>query len=172
MLLLTLALVPIKIAASLVVMPDASWADYVTERAGNPYSALVLMTSFMVGVTAYLWRDRIPLNATGFVLSVAAFVVLSVVNVGAALVPFILGYATIYLGMVRFPKLPFFSSGDYSYGIYLYAFPIQQSVHYFLPSMREWYLNIALSVPITVLIAWASWILVEKPALRLRRRIK
>lgn len=57
--------------------------------------------------------------------------------------------------------------GDYSYGVYVYAFPIQQSLVYFFPS-----------ITIVPMIIWAlllsffaailSWHLVEKPFLKLK----
>lgn len=58
--------------------------------------------------------------------------------------------------------------GDISYGTYLYAFPMQQLV---LPlSAGSVALNIALALPLTLLAGGASWKMVEKPALSMKRR--
>lgn len=58
-------------------------------------------------------------------------------------------------------------SGDYSYGIYIYAFPIQQTVVLLYPNMSiELYLPICFSL--TLIIASCSWHLVEKPSLKLK----
>jgi peptidoglycan/LPS O-acetylase OafA/YrhL len=55
--------------------------------------------------------------------------------------------------------------GDFSYGLYLYAFPVQQLVLYLFPLLRAPILACALT---TSLVAFLSWHLVEKPALRLK----
>jgi peptidoglycan/LPS O-acetylase OafA/YrhL len=60
--------------------------------------------------------------------------------------------------------------GDYSYGIYLYAFPIQQAVAFGLS--RVWYVHLPLALAGTLLVAAFSWHVVEKPTLRLKRLLK
>lgn len=57
-------------------------------------------------------------------------------------------------------KLP----GDYSYGVYVYGFPIQQIVAHLQPMPHPW-VNAALSLPLAVLFGAASWHFVEKRAL-------
>lgn len=59
---------------------------------------------------------------------------------------------------------------DISYGVYLWAFPIQQTIAAFYPGQP--YLNMAASIVITTLIAYASFILVEGPSMNLRHKIK
>jgi len=60
---------------------------------------------------------------------------------------------------------PWFSRMDVSYGVYLYAFPVQQLlVHFHLATTP---LQLAMgAVPITLALAWLSWTWVERPALR------
>lgn len=59
--------------------------------------------------------------------------------------------------------------GDLSYGVYIYAWPIQQVVWYCAPgpTMPTW-LNFALSYPVILVAAKASWQWVERPWLRHR----
>ena len=52
---------------------------------------------------------------------------------------------------------------DYSYGIYLWAFPVQQLVVGW--GLDYWAVNIAVSLPIVLACAWLSWHGVERPAL-------
>lgn len=58
-------------------------------------------------------------------------------------------------------------SGDYSYGIYLYGFPIQQTIA-MVPALREWYLSLAIAWPAAFSLAFLSWHFVEKPVGRWR----
>ena len=55
--------------------------------------------------------------------------------------------------------------GDYSYGTYIYGFPVQWMISVVVPGLNVWSPT-ALAVPPTVLIAAASWYAAEKPALR------
>jgi peptidoglycan/LPS O-acetylase OafA/YrhL len=57
---------------------------------------------------------------------------------------------------------------DLSYGIYIYGWPVQQTLVTLFPEMGGAGL-IALSFVIVPLFAFASWHLVEWPALRLKR---
>lgn len=59
--------------------------------------------------------------------------------------------------------------GDYSYGIYLFAFPVQQTVVYFLPDIEPVQLSLVAGVA-TFACAFLSWHLVEKHALALKPR--
>jgi len=83
--------------------------------------------------------------------------------------PFFVAYIVAYIGLLNPRKLPVIFSGDYSYGIYLYAYPIQQAITMLLPGMRIWYINFLITVPIVGLFAAFSWHCIEKRALRLKR---
>lgn len=74
-------------------------------------------------------------------------------------------YAVIYLGqssLVRKAQL----SHDMSYGVYLYGFVVQQTVEYYVP-LHNPLLNFALSMPVVLLLGYLSWLLVERPMIRL-----
>lgn len=62
--------------------------------------------------------------------------------------------------------------GDFSYGMYLYAFPIQQWLVGAVPVARTPAGLFALSFLLTVAVAAVSWHLLEAPALRLKARMK
>ena len=59
--------------------------------------------------------------------------------------------------------------GDFSYGIYIYAFPIQQVAAQHFGSMG-WAFNLAVSLPLLLACAALSWFTIERPALRYRPR--
>ncbi len=74
-----------------------------------------------------------------------------------------LPYMVICFGRMSMPVLRRAARfGDLSYGTYLYAFPVQQSVLYFLPGTPY---PIVLCALFTLPLAFLSWHLVEKPAL-------
>ena len=60
--------------------------------------------------------------------------------------------------------------GDLSYGIYIWAFPVQQTLMWADSSLSPVAL-LLLAGPMTYALAYASWHLVEAPALRLKRRL-
>lgn len=76
-----------------------------------------------------------------------------------------------WLAFLQHPWLvPFRSMPDYSYGIYIYAFPVQQLVEHLMPEMG-WFENALLSLLITLPFAALSWHVIEKPALSLKGRL-
>ncbi len=144
---------------------------------GRHYTANVLASEemlvlcFLCGNVFFLWRERIPAHMGLFAASVLAF--LGVVYVAPALA-FTVGvvsatYFICTLGMVRLPRIPVLMSGEYSYGIYLYSFALQQAVIWALPGYRTWWVNLAIGLPLAVAVAAVSWFGVEKPSLRLRK---
>ena len=131
-----------------------------------------LVLAFVYGNLIYLWRHRIPYSTVAFSISalIGLFGIRAIGTVHASI--FCLAYCTIYMGFVTLPNLHVFRTGDYSYGVYLYGYPIQQTVSYALPDLRQWYWNLAIALPLTIE-ATASWHMIEKKAaLGLRRRLQ
>ncbi len=58
--------------------------------------------------------------------------------------------------------------GDLSYGMYIYAFPVQQTLIWLYKDSLAWGVLLGLTVAVTSLLAFASWHFVEKWALRLK----
>lgn len=55
--------------------------------------------------------------------------------------------------------------GDYSYGIYVYAYPIEQTLAFFGVAKFGFVVFLAIASALTLALAWASWRYVESPAL-------
>ncbi len=139
---------------------------------------LTLVSIFLSGSLLYLYRERIPDTGTialaTFVLFLAGFVL--PIGEGAPqnfltslnLTAIFLVYPLIWLG-IHLPFARFCAVNDYSYGIYIYAFPIQ--VLLTMWGVNKWgywpYTLMALSVVIPLAIA--SWWLIEKRALKLKK---
>lgn len=131
---------------------------------------------FVLGMAAYVWRDRIVLNrrtAAHVALCAVGAVLLTSLLRGSAHLTWYqtdicdgaLAYLAIWFGYaVKNRLLAYNALGDYSYGIYIYAFPIQQTWVLLLPH-QAWWQNVALALPTTAALAVVSWHLVERPAL-------
>lgn len=65
---------------------------------------------------------------------------------------------------------PFRRMEDYSYGIYIYAFPVSQAVEHYSPSLSP-FTNAVLTFVATLPLAALSWHIIEKPALSLKHRL-
>lgn len=61
------------------------------------------------------------------------------------------------------------ATGDYSYGVYIYAFPVQQTIAFFYPHLN-FGAYVALCIAVTLSFAILSWHLVEKTALAFKPR--
>lgn len=135
-----------------------------------------LPVAFMLGIAIYLYRYRIPydgrvlaaccaLCAGAALLGPADWMSQPVLN--AVIAPALV-YITAYLGVSKLPRLPLFSRGDYSYGIYLYGFPVQQVVRVWLPH-ASLFVQFAVALLLITAFAAFSWHWIEKPILKLRR---
>ncbi|MFV0474056.1 MAG: acyltransferase family protein [Pikeienuella sp.] len=129
----------------------------------------LLALPFFLGAAMLVWRDRIPLSlalAAGlWALALAAYW-----WAGPGFRPVFvlaLSYSTMFLGFARAPALLAYNRlGDYSYGLYVYAFPAQQLATHF--GVRDPLINVAVALPATLVCAVLSWRLVEEPALRFK----
>jgi peptidoglycan/LPS O-acetylase OafA/YrhL len=126
---------------------------------------------FGLGSLAWVWRDALPVSLGGAAI---AFL-LVVVDPGGlprtALFAPLLAYVVLVLAY--HPALQwrgFNRVGDYSYGLYVYSFPVQQTLMQRLPALDPHGL-FALALPLALLVAVASWHFVEAPALALKSRL-
>lgn len=86
-----------------------------------------------------------------------------------AAILFILAPAVIWVGLQSWPVLRSAGRwGDLSYGIYLYAWAVQQLGVFWLGNTTSVWILMAISVAASTALAFASWHLVEKRALRLK----
>lgn len=125
---------------------------------------------FFYGSTLYLLRDKIHLKL-GTVLSICFVIVLSVARreLFVCAVYLSLGYILIYLAYIPSGPIRLFNKlGDYSYGLYIYAFPIQQLLMHYYPATGAAEL-LVMSFSITLIVAVASWHFIERSALALKR---
>ena len=131
-----------------------------------------LVATFLAGVSIYFYRELLPCNwPCGIAALALALALPSTGQYAGFLAPVPAAYATVWLGLMN-PSRRMLRGSDYSYGIYLYGFALQQTMMHLLPMARIWYLNILTSLPAAFLVAAASWHFVERPAGKLRSVLK
>jgi peptidoglycan/LPS O-acetylase OafA/YrhL len=146
-------------------------------RVGEVLPSKSLILSFLVGSVFFLFRRQIIYSRIAALVSLVAAISLSFAaqRFSAPLLTYMSIPAYIYvvavIGLTSMPKIPFLSSGDYSYGVYIYGFPIQQTIARFV-SEQNALTNFAIALPTTLAVAAISWHLVEKPFLALRHRFR
>lgn len=131
-----------------------------------------LFSFFAAGALAYMIIDRWGLNRWIGLASVplAAVCIVFVPDIGGQLGAPLLAYALLYLSTV-IPQPGWIARNDVSYGFYIYAWPVQQ-LSYLAGGMKlGFWPYVAMTVVVTFVFAWASWVLVERPAMaRVRPR--
>ena len=131
----------------------------------QPWAGRMLVLCFLAGVALYLYRDVVQSNLIYFALAAALSLISLTTPKLYYLSAFPVAYATAYIGAFNPKKVALIKSGDYSYGIFLYGYPIQQALVALTPLARDWRSNIVLALPATFLFAALSWHLVEKRVL-------
>jgi peptidoglycan/LPS O-acetylase OafA/YrhL len=135
-------------------------------------SAASLASFFLAGSLIRLYRDTIPSKASLAVTAALLAVLFAALGVFSPLAALPVAYLLIYLSGVMTPLNGVGRRNDISYGMYVYGFPVQQGLVLFMggAAVPIWFFA-ALAVVVTVPFAWASWLAVESPALRLRDRV-
>ncbi|HEX5315866.1 MAG TPA: hypothetical protein VFX22_04365 [Candidatus Kapabacteria bacterium] len=154
------------------------WHQLIFTAVGDPAQAPSLTAVFMSGVCARVCRERLHFKAAffipAFLICILAILLLpqpfTMLAVGSCGV-----YALLFLAIgIKSPVLQSINNKyDFSYGIYLYAWPIAsllilgaQKINWPLaPSVLT-----ALTAIFATLVAVPSWYLIEKPALGLKFR--
>ncbi|WP_052738141.1 acyltransferase family protein [Robbsia andropogonis] len=131
-----------------------------------------LVFSFLYGILFYVYRSKVIWNKYLFVAIAVAILVGSSMPLafwGDSVTPGLFAYVTVYLGLLEPQRLKIISSGDYSYGMYLYGFPIEQAIIATLgKGGMHWYVVFPLAICISAVLAYFSWHAIEKHASHLR----
>lgn len=131
----------------------------------------LLVVSFLTGVLIYRCRDWIVWDWRLATLTLVAALALVWVPLGKFATAILLSYPTVYFGLCNPKKISVLKGADYSYGVFLYGFCIQQVFVSLGPWTHHWWLNIAVCLPTATLVAALSWHFVEKPALGWRKQL-
>ncbi len=128
------------------------------------YGDFTFGTYFFLGSLFYRFKDDIRFK--WFYANILMAVALATVYTFLESITISIFFAYCFIIVGTSKAVVHFKGYDLSYGIYLYAFPMQQLVvFYFGYTMNVW-LHIAISVVLASLLAFLSWTFVEKPWLR------
>lgn len=130
-----------------------------------------LVIAFLGGISMHVFRRKIPWHAGLFGIVVAVAFASAYFRVQGLLIV-CAAYMTVFLGLCDPRRVAVIRGADYSYGMYLYGYVIQQALFQLLPIARTWYSNAVLSLIVAAGFAAFSWYCVERPALNLRSWVK
>ena len=140
--------------------------DYTVFKDTVPlYFVLKHGMSFFIGSAFYIWRDKI---AWTWELALFA-IILSLISVQSpysrTLFIITVPYLVLFFAFTPTIKWNHFAKyGDFSYGMYIYGFPIEQLCQHLL-GHTSFYRYMAITYPLVILCGFLSWHLIEKRAL-------
>jgi len=122
---------------------------------------------FYIGIFYYIYRNKVVLNKVYAIICSILLVVCSTfggLNFAMLLFfPYIM--LTMFFGTKQYIN-KFSKLGDYSYGIYLWGFPVQQIVVSLNEGRMNPYWNMCWSIPVAIVLGIATYYIVEKPLIK------
>lgn len=153
----------------IIIAHRYSWYNY-----GTPYLLKLNIMFlfewsfyFLIGAFVYHYKHVIKFKLVPFLFLVLSYSICLYLNY-SKITPYLhyisLAYSVFYLGNIKGWLNKFGQKGDLSYGLYIYAFPIQQCFVTLFPDISVWELLISSSL-ITLIFSYYSWHLIEKKSL-------
>jgi peptidoglycan/LPS O-acetylase OafA/YrhL len=159
------AIVLLIIGGMVCVWFDTTSIDGVWPSAGW------LLPFFAAGMALYRLKDSGIFRPAIALIACAGLVASAVLHLFVLLFPIFGGYLVIYLALEkRLPLVPAARWGDLSYGLYIYGWPVEQTVVKLSGGQAPWGKVFAISLPVAAALAFLSWHGVEKRALALKPR--
>lgn len=148
----------------------SAWVSYPTLAAQTiPQMLARFAVVFLAGAVLHRFQDKVPARWSLVGLCVAIVLASGLMQNYRVVAALPLAYAIIVSGaLIRNVQL----RNDISYGVYIYAFPIQQLMATFGLDTLNPVVFFALAAAITVPLAALSWFLIERHALSLKRRLE
>lgn len=144
-----------------------AWGEY-------EYSSIVTLAFyFTIGSLFYIYKDKIYYNKRFILLSILVILISNFIFINSLKYILLIFLPYLILSIaIGFRFSEFNKYGDFSYGLYIYGFTIQQIIAYYFSNK----LNVAefflLSFFITLALAFLSWRYIEKPAAHLKTKFQ
>lgn len=125
-----------------------------------------LLPFYFTGAAIYVFRNYIPLSGSLF-WAMSGIILISLFVGGAIIAMIFAGsYVVLYLAINMSAQISIFHRRvDLSYGLYLYAWPIQQLLVFVTKNSLSPLALFAATMPVGLCIAYVSWRFIEAPAL-------
>jgi peptidoglycan/LPS O-acetylase OafA/YrhL len=164
----------IRLKAMALIAPVAAvilFVDIVRGKVfGAPFNpADIRIYMFVSGAALYLWRDKVPLGVVPL-LAILAALAAAALDRSAFLVAYLILLGPLIMHLAYLPKGPIRAVngwGDFSYGVYIYGFPVQQTLVFLFPAVSLTAMVVSASGA-SLIIGALSWFLLEKRALALK----
>jgi peptidoglycan/LPS O-acetylase OafA/YrhL len=170
----------ISLTTILITTAVRFWLDLTGRKPGGgfvgliigwPYLWFIVLPCFMCGVVAYLYRDALPRSRWLLIAGLVLLVVVANLPIDPLyrklltdmLFPPVVAYATFYIAFSENIKLHDAARwGDFSYGTYLYAFPIQLILLASFGKAIIFPVYVALSIGLALMAGAISWHVIER----------
>ncbi len=138
----------------------------------NAWHLLNLGIFFLGGVLLALFKDHLRFRGLYATFGIILFLLLCwFTKLGPIAAYLLLPYCILGVAYAKFSTAKFMRFGDISYGIYIYAFLIQQTLIYlFFKDYKSPFLLSLATLCVVVPIAYLSWRFIEKPALQWKKK--
>lgn len=177
---------PLEFRLYLIIFTVGIFGAFKNKKIGTPFLLLLLsiyaykyyhesyvafesISCFMIGALFYLLKERVYLSYYLLLILILMFLIVPGIY-SSFIAIFLLSYLTFLVAFNTKYQFNFLDKyGDFSYGLYIFAFPVQQLLIYFNPTIKPIVLFIT-SFMVTLMFAIFSWFFIEKPALSLKKK--
>jgi peptidoglycan/LPS O-acetylase OafA/YrhL len=152
------------IAALIALGMVCLWYDTANNDAlGTLGAAGWLLGFFAVGMAGYRLGPAHIVDRRWAIFAALALLLSVPAHLFLIMFPVCGGYLVLHAALSRrWSPIPAARFGDLSYGLYIYGWPIEQSVVYFSNGAASWWQVFLIATALAVPIAFLSWHLVEK----------
>jgi peptidoglycan/LPS O-acetylase OafA/YrhL len=128
-----------------------------------------LVGFFAAGIVLYKLRDTRIFDGRVAFLALAGLAASVLLGQFIPLFPVFGCYLALWLALnPHLPLIPAARFGDISYGLYIYGWPVEETVMWLSAGRAAWWQVFLIALPTASAVAFLSWHLAERPMLRLK----